>query len=147
MLGEWACTTSFMGADGTFSDGKATWSAELILDGWAVQDWWISERPDGARFHGTNIRSFNPTLGKWECRWLPQGTLQWTHFTSEQVDDTMVMTGSGTDARGAFVDHNIFYDITSESWSWRKERSWDDGETWTTVGHIHAARSPEPSDS
>ena len=57
---------------------------------------------------------------------------------------TMVMTGEGKDGQGrAFVDRNVFYDITAESWKWRKDRSFDGGETWIEgVGHIHATRAP-----
>lgn len=142
MIGEWECTTRFMGPDGTYNEGRASWSAEFILDGWAIQDYWVSTRPNGAVFHGTNIRSFNPALGKWECRWLPQGSLEWKHFTSEKIDDTMVMLGSGSDQRGEFLDRNTFHEITDERWSWRKDRSYDDGETWIEgVGYIEARRS------
>ena len=38
--------------------------------------------------------------------------------------------GEGTDPRGAFVDRNTFHEITPESFLWRKDRSWDGGESW-----------------
>lgn len=143
LVGDWDCKTRFMGADGTYNEGRATWSGEFILDGWAIQDFWVSERPDGTHFEGTNIRSFNPESGKWDNRWLPQGNLQWKYFEAEQVGETLVMTGGeGEDSRGAFVDRNTFYDITDDHWLWRKDRSYDGGKSWVEgVGYIEARRT------
>ena len=54
----------------------------------------------------------------------------------------MVMTGGeGEDARGAFVDRNVFYEIEQDRWRWRKDRSWDGGESWIEgIGYIEATR-------
>lgn len=145
LIGEWSCSTRRMQPDGSVADGPpARWSGRYILDGWAIQDVWVSAQPDGSAFHGTNIRSFNPETGKWDNRWLSQDNLQWKYFSAEKVGETMVMTGEGTDGQGrAFVDRNIFYDIGADSWKWRKDRSYDGGETWIEgVGHIAATRAP-----
>ncbi len=107
LIGAWDCTIRTMRPDGqSFSETKATWSGHFILDGWAIQDYWVSELPNG-KFQGTNIRSFNPQTRKWDNRWLSMGNLQWKYFESEMVGDTMVMTGGeGEDPRGAFIDRN-----------------------------------------
>lgn len=140
LIGEWSCKTRSMRPDLTFAEGSATWTGEYILDGWAIQDTWVSSLPQGGEFYGTNIRSFNPKTEKWDNRWLPQGSLQWSYFESEQVGETMVMTGgNGTDGRGEYVDRNTFYEITESSWKWRKDRSYDGGANWFDgVGHIEA---------
>ncbi|MFQ5527923.1 MAG: hypothetical protein ACE5GX_16895 [Thermoanaerobaculia bacterium] len=131
-IGEWSCTTRGMQPDGSIKKGgPATWTFYYILDGWAIQDDWVAIQPSGAKHHGTNIRSFNSQTGKWDNRWLAQGNLQWKYFSSEQVEETMVMTGGeGTDPRGDFVDRNTFFDISEDSWSWRKDRSYDGGKSW-----------------
>lgn len=147
IIGEWDCKTRFMNPQGEYGEGRATWTGFWILDGWAVQDVWVSRQADGSEFHGTNIRSFNPETGKWDNRWLPQGTLQWKHFESEQVRDTMVMTGGrGRDPRGEFVDRNTFYAIGENGWKWRKDRSYDGGKSWIEgIGFIEAMRTaPRP---
>jgi hypothetical protein len=142
IIGKWDCKTRFMDPQGEYREGKATWTGYYILDGWAIQDDWVSTRPDGTKSYGTNIRSFNPETGKWDNRWLPSGTLQWKYFEAEQQGETMVMTGKGRDARGEFVDRNTFHDISENHWRWRKDRSYDGGETWIEgVGFIEATRT------
>jgi hypothetical protein len=144
IVGAWDCATRFLKPDASgYVEGKARWIGYYILDGWAIQDDWIGIRPDGSESHGTNIRSFNQRTGKWDNRWLPAGSLAWKYFESEQKDDTMVMIGGeGTDARGDFIDRNVFYDISADRWSWRKDRSYDGGATWKEgVGFIEAKRS------
>ena len=143
LVGEWSCETRFMNPAGEYSTGHATWTGRWILDGWAIQDDWVTRRPDGNEFRGTNIRSYNPQSGKWDNRWISQGSLQWKYFESSQNGDTMVMIGGeGTDARGEFIDRNTFYEITEDAWRWRKDRSWDGGETWFEgIGFIEASRA------
>ena len=144
MVGTWDCKTKFMtGPSGEYAEGKATWIGDYYLDGWAIEDTWISKLPDGSTIKGVNIRSFNKETGKWDNRWLAQGSLQWKYFESEMVDDTMVMTGGeGVDPVGEFVDRNTFFDIKKDSWSWRKDRSYDGGKTWVEgIGYIEAKRA------
>jgi len=143
IVGSWNCTTKFMKPDASgYAEGKARWIGYYILDGWAIQDDWIGVRPDGGESHGTNVRSFNPRTGTWDNRWLAAGSLEFKYFESEQVGDTMVMIGGeGKDGRGAFIDRNVFHDITADHWSWRKDRSYDGGETWIEgIGFIEATR-------
>lgn len=144
MIGEWDCTTRFMKPDGSgHNEGRATWTGYFILDGWAIQDDWIGYKPDGQPSYGTNIRSFNPETRKWDNRWLSAGNLQWVYFEAEKVGNAMVMTGGGgKDNFGDFVDRNVFYEIQSDSWRWRKDRSYDGGENWIEgIGFIEATRA------
>ena len=139
LIGEWSCKTRGMSPTGQMSDGPdATWIGYYVLDGWAIQDVWLSSNPGSKP--GTNIRSFNSKTGKWDNRWLAAGSPDWKYFESEKVGDTMVMTGGeGIDAmERSFVDRNVFYEISEHSWKWRKDRSFDGGENWFEgVAHIH----------
>lgn len=133
LVGEWSCTTRNLAPGGKLRPGPdATWTGYYILDGWAIQDDWVSTGRDGKPFHGTNIRSFNPETGRWDNRWLPSGTLRWKHYEAEKVGETMVMTGGeGVDGKGrVYVDRNTFYGITDEAWRWRKDRSFDGKKSW-----------------
>jgi hypothetical protein len=141
LVGEWSCTTRFMAPDGSgYREGTATWTGYWILDGFAIQDDWVSDGANGRKFYGTNIRSFNPQSGRWDNRWLPATTLQWSYYSAEKLDDTMVMTGGeGTGPRGDYIDRNTFFDIGPDHWSWRKDRSFDGGKTWVEgIGYIEA---------
>jgi len=140
LVGAWSCKTRGMDPDGTMQDGPdASWTGYYILDGWAIQDDWVSPGQDGKLFRGTNVRSFNPQIGKWDNRWLPSGSLQWKYFEAEKVGETMVMTGEGTDGtEQSFLDRNTFHEIETDSWKWRKDRSFDGGESWIEgVAFIH----------
>lgn len=143
IIGEWDCTQRSMGPDGKLSPpAKARWTGRWELDGWAIRDDWSRTMPDGSVLKGFNIRSFNPRTGKWDNRWLQTGNLEWKYFEAERVGETMVMTGEGEDRFGKFVEHNTFHDITAESWSWRKDRSYDGGETWIEgIAVIDAVRA------
>jgi hypothetical protein len=145
LVGTWDCTTRSMKPDGSESlEGRARWTGYWILGGWALQDDWESPGPAGTVFRGTNVRSFNPQTGKWDNRWLSSGTLQWKYYEAEKVGGTMVMIGGeGRDGEGReFVDRNVFYEIRPDSWKWRKDRSFDGGETWIEgVAHIEARRA------
>ncbi len=144
LVGEWDCTTRSMKPDGSgFTDGHAKWSGEFILNGWAIQDHWIGYLPNGKEVYGTNIRSFNPKTEKWDNQWVASGSLQWVYFEAEKVADTMVMTGGeGTDPNGDYIDRNTFYEIGSDSWRWRKDRSYDGGKTWFEgVAFIEATKA------
>ncbi|MDH3523875.1 MAG: hypothetical protein OES32_09840 [Acidobacteriota bacterium] len=144
LIGEKRCTTRNMQPDGTYADaGEAEWNGRYILDGWAIEDEWIKTLPDGTVFRGINIRSFNPETRKWDNRWLATGSLQWKYFEAEQVGDTMVMIGGeGEDFRGPFVDRNTFSEIREGGFDWRKDRSWDGGESWIEGVARIECRSP-----
>jgi hypothetical protein len=133
-----------MRPDGSgYSEGKARWTGTYTLNGWAIQDYWIGHTPDGKEKHGTNIRTFNPKTRKWDNQWVASGSLQWVYFEAEKVGEAMVMIGGkGTDPNGDYVDRNTFYEITTDRWRWRKDRSYDGGKSWTEgVGFIEATRA------
>ncbi len=146
LIGTWDCTVRSMGPDGKLGPpAQAKWVGRWDLGGWAIRDDWTSNPPGGGTFRGFNIRSFNPRTRKWDNRWLQSGNLAWKYFEAEKVGDTMVMIGGeGSDPNGEFVDRNTFYDIGAAGWSWRKDRSYDGGETWLEgVAEIRAVRAAD----
>ncbi len=132
LVGDWHCLTRQMQPDGSLTEERAAeWHGRWVLGGWAIADEWISTLPDGREFRGVNLRSFDSERGEWDNRWLAPIARQWKYFSARREGETMVMLGGeGSDPRGEFIDRNTFHDITGESFLWRKDRSWDGGETW-----------------
>ena len=125
------CKTYRLGPDGKEVVAPAKWVGEYILDGWAIQDTWTQRQPSGFVFHGTNIRSFNPTTQVWDNRWLPIGSLAWSYYSSEMHGERMVMQGGeGEDATGSFVNRITFHSVSERGFEWFQDRSYDGGKTW-----------------
>lgn len=146
LIGEWSCSIRRMQKDGTLGQPTAaTWTGRYILDGWAIQDEWISTDAQGKLSHGMNVRSFNQETSKWDNRWLASGSLRWLSFQSEQLGDRMVMTSEPRhDAKGRpFLSRNVFHDISNDAWRWRQDRSFDGGETWLEGVAVIEARLKE----
>lgn len=144
LVGVWDCTITASRPDGVTKQNKAVWKGYWILDGWAIQDDWVSfDENNTPIFFGTNIRSFNPKTKKWQVRWLSQGSLKWKQYDTVKSGGTMVMTGGeGKDRQGEYIDRNTFFDIEADSWGWRKDRSYDGGKNWIEgVAYISAKRS------
>ncbi len=131
LIGDWDCAMTAMTPDGKGTrEIRATWSGRLILGGWAIQDHWYSVN-GGIGGWGTNLRWWNAELGRWENQWLNSRANKLSHFYADKVGETMVMLGGqGESAFGSFIDRNTFYDIGADAFRWRKDRSFDDGESW-----------------
>ena len=133
LIGEWSCSIRRLQRDGRLGEPTlATWTGRYILDGWAIQDDWVSTDAQGRVSHGLNIRSFNHESGKWDNRWLEARSRRWLYFEAEMIGESMVMTSDPRrDAAGRpYLARNTFHDISANSWSWRQDRSFDGGATW-----------------
>ena len=143
LIGDWECAAESLTPDGKQSfSSRGFWSGRWVIGGWAIQDHWYSLGPAGVAGWGTNLRWWNQELGRWENQWLQNGASQLSHFYADQVGDEMVMIGgAGDSAFGPFIDRNSFYDIGEHSWRWRKDRSFDQGQSWVSeVSTMHCQR-------
>lgn len=130
-IGTWDCTTTSLAPDGSARTGTARWVAQWTLDGWAIRDDWYGLDADGAvTFHGMNIRSYNQRLKKWEIRWLPQGSLEWKHFTGERTGERIVKISEFSLNGRPALDRTTWSEITADSFRWTKDISFDNGATW-----------------
>jgi len=131
LVGDWDCAMKALTPDGKDTvEIQAQWSGRYILGGWAIQDHWYSER-SGVGGWGTNIRWWNTEISRWENSWLNSRANDRIHYYSDQVGETMVMIGGeGDSAFGPYVDRNTFFDISEAAFRWRKDRSFDGGESW-----------------
>ena len=112
LLGRWAITDSALDKQGQWQKGPGTsWHFYPILNGYAVQDDWISPplnvpEPMGGRQFGTNIRIFNPSEQRWEMAWASSKGQKVDTFTATEKDGQIIMTGqfNGKSSRITFFD-------------------------------------------
>ena len=68
LVGDWECVIKTMKPDGSGYHARgATWRAEYILDGWAIQDWWglrAAGRIDGLRHEHPLLQPAEPQVGQ-----------------------------------------------------------------------------------
>ncbi len=146
LVGDWDCAMQALTPDGKSStETQAQWSGRFVLGGWAIQDFWYSENAAGTGGWGTNLRWWNAQLGRWENQWLQSGSSQLTHFYADQVGTAMVMVGgSGDSPFGPYIDRNTFDEISPDGWRWRKDRSFDAGQSWVeNVATMRCWRRPK----
>ena len=132
LIGEWDIIFFRKVNDSTWSESRANWIFKYILDGYAVQDYWINfsdkkQFPESRDLHGTNIRIYNPKLESWQCVWIENGTNTidgiWKSYKNDKDeiilqdnDDSWIIT---------------FYNITEESFDWKWDFIREDGSTQT----------------
>jgi len=139
-VGEWNCEVSNLQKDSTWLASKASWRFEYILGGTAIQDFWKNPA-DNKAFNsnnpllGTNIRTFNPDDGKWQCVWLEnKGKTINGIWKSHQDDNSNILLYDNTE------DWLItFYNITEDSFDWKWDFKQPDG-SMKTMSKIRATR-------
>jgi len=130
-VGEWDLVTSDIQPNGTYVEGRATATAYYILDGTAIQDDFRQLNEEGqVVFRGTSIRSYHEASGTYRIVWIMPGFDGITELTGRFEDGDFVMTGTGYDGMGEFLEESRYFDITEDSWSFIITRSYDGGETW-----------------
>jgi len=124
-------------SDGTISRRTGEVHFGWVLDGRAIQDVWITHADKGERELGTTIRFFDQEAATWRVVWiyLPTGIV--AAFSGGAEGDRIVLRGEGED--GSLVRWS-FNDIEPNSFVWRGERSYDQGQSWRLTGEYQMRR-------
>jgi hypothetical protein len=126
-VGTWDTDYTFYAADGTVSKRKGEVLFGWIIDGRALQDIWISYPKEGGRDLGTTIRFYDAKTAIWRVVWIyPAGSVI-TVLTGGAVGDGIVLRGQAAD--GGLLRWS-FNEIRADSFVWRGEVSYNNGETW-----------------
>lgn len=148
LVGIWDVTMEVLQQDGTWSKPedaiRAEWRFRYILDGWAVQDDWISPPPDlpvkeGIRQLGTNMRIYDPQEDAWEVAWISNTQQTVSTLTAKAKRKRIVMNGLHPSGKPQRI---TFYDITDKSFDWTMELQGvgKDPDGWVEIARIHGVK-------
>ncbi len=136
-VGTWDTDYTFFAADGTIAKRTGEVLFGWIIDGRALQDIWISYPKEGERDLGTTIRFYDDKTALWRIVWIyPKGSVI-TTLIGGPGGDRIVLRGQGSD--GGMLRWS-FNDIQPDSFVWRGEVSYNNGETWRLTGEYHMKR-------
>lgn len=146
-VGAWVFDARRWLEDGSVLSGEGEIHFDWVLEGRAIQDVWILPARDkgpspslGAwTFFGTTLRVYDPAQDAWHILWSDPRSQYYSRQLGRRDGDRIVQDGS--DGTGTKVRWS-FNDITSDSFRWLGERSYDDGATWRREVEFLARRSP-----
>ena len=140
-VGHWDADFGFHDGTGRVRHRRGELFFGWVLDGHAVQDVWITYPSAGEeRRIGTTIRIFDKTSRQWRIVFVQP---QYDYIVSVQgpaEGNRIILTGTDADARPI---RWTFNDITSESFVWRGEKSFDGGRSWKLEEEHHMRRRAE----
>jgi len=136
LIGAWDCQTKYLNADWkTYSEGKATWTARYIVDGFAIQD--DFRGGFGEDYIATTFRSFDRRERQWKAYWLDGKRGAWSEPLVQHAIGEGTMTletrAKTRDPQGRVREvklHYHFYEIGPKSFRWKSNASLDEGKTW-----------------
>ena len=146
IIGEWRCDVRVKDDDGTWQTYQATWVGRYILDGYVIADEYrMTDHAGALVVHGMNFRSYSVDKKTWVMRWLDATSSFWVELGPEELGGVRVNLETITfnlidrfapDA----VSRVTFANISVDHFTWREEKSLDQGRTWTEFVAIEAQR-------
>ena len=125
-----------------------------VLEGWAIQDVWITPVRQGAHFresepwgpfsnqYGTTLRVYDEKLDAWRVTWIDPVARYRADLIGRAMDGT---AGSGIFQEGTGSDGAklrwIFSDFAGDRFRWRADVSRDGGATWYHALDLLARRT------
>jgi uncharacterized protein YutD len=142
LLGDWTFTSH----NKQYGDARGVWSAVRLAEGQLLDEYRLVGDSGETWYVTTTIRNYNAVLDRWELvsadggsGLLDFGTGQWTGNEMHIEQRFGVAGGSPS------LWRIRYFDITPDSFSWRADRSIDDGKTWVQDYLTIQARRTGPS--
>ena len=140
-MGTWDCDYTHFDEDGTVKErypGHLTFG--WILQGQALQDVWTGDTGDGRGEWqvGTSIRFFDPGTDLWTVVWILPEAAAVVSVSGREIDGRIVLDGVNEDGSRRRWSFN---DLRETSFTWRGERSIDDGRSWTLLADYRMIRA------
>lgn len=136
-VGTWNLT--WKDADGTVAKGKN--HIEKVLDDKVIKENFEAHSGAYEGFVGQSYSVYNSNTGEWKQTWVDnQGG--YLDFTGKFEGNKRIFIREGVNQEGEpILQRMVFYDITSDSFTWDWEISEDDGETWQLQWKINYERA------
>ena len=122
---------------------SGTWKAWRALDGWGIEDELrLTDASGNPLLFAHHVRYFESAKRRWNVSGVDvyKGVL--TTSSAEWKNGEMTQSGTGTETDGrAYLSRAVFSKLTPSSFSYRLDRSYDNGKEWTQgVTRIDAKR-------
>ena len=146
-VGTWDADYSFIAQDGSVRHSRGEVLFGWILDGYALQDIFLSYPKPGStdeRKMVTGVRFVDPKTDKWTVMFAAPAFGAAIRMEGGAEDDRIVLRGH--DDKGALLRWS-FNDIQPDSFVWRGETSHDGGKTWLLDEEHHMTRRGRASGS
>jgi hypothetical protein len=117
-----------------------------MLDGYVIGDEYKMTSDTGALMvHGMNFRSYSVDKKTWVMRWLDATHSFWVELGPEELGGVRVTPTTITfnlidRFAPAALCRVTFSDISANHFSWREEKSVDQGRTWSEFVTLEAHR-------
>jgi hypothetical protein len=147
IIGEWRCDVRVLGDDRTWQTYQATWVGRYALDGYVIADEYRMTNQAGELVvHGMNFRSYSIEKKAWVMRWLDATRSFWVELGPEELGGVRVnqetITFNLIDKFAPDAMSRVtFSNISADHFTWREEKSLDDGRTWVEFVTIEAHRA------
>ena len=147
IIGEWRCDVRVEGPDETWETFQATWVGRYILDGYVIADEYrMTNRAGDVVVHGINFRTYSVDRKTWVMRWLDATRSFWVELGSEDRGGVRVTPEAITfDLVDQFAPDALsrvtFSNMSADHFTWKEEKSLDDGQTWAAFVAIEAHRT------
>lgn len=139
-VGTWDADYKFIAEDGSVRNSRGEVLFGWILDGYALQDIFLSYPKPGSnegRKMVTGVRWVDPKTDKWTVMFAAPSFNVAIRMEGGADGDRIVLRGH--DDQGAELRWS-FNDITPNSFVWRGETSHDGGKTWRLEEEHHMTR-------
>jgi hypothetical protein len=120
-----------------------TWKAWRALEGWGLEDELRLTDPSGNPvLYSHTVRYYDSAARRWSLSAVDVYKGISSTPTAEWRNGEMIVSGAGKDADGrAYISRGTFSKITPTSFTYRLDRSYDNGKKWTEgITRIDAKR-------
>lgn len=141
LIGSWEFDAKSLMPDGTYQSQVFYSEVSHIFGGNASKDDFMFKGENGESIiYGSTIRSYDAQSKKWKMLWYNFNLSFITEMTGDYLDGEFHFNGEGSDERGDYLEKIVFYDISENQYSWKSDKSYDNGETWLKDFFSYTAR-------